>query len=171
MFLGAHVLVPEGFDEHPDERYPLLVMHGHFSHDFGGFRETPPDSDAAPLRNARFGVDGYNLIEQREAWEAHQRWVAESHPRVLIVELQHANPYYDDAYAVNSDNLGPYGDAIDFELIRRSSSAAWRGVGALRLRRLDRGLGGASDPGLLSRALQRRLLRLPIRWISAPIRW
>ena len=33
------------------------------------------------------------------------------------IEIQHANPYYDDSYAVNSANLGPYGDAITYELI------------------------------------------------------
>ena len=38
-------------------------------------------------------------------------------PRLLIVKIQHANPYYDDSYAVNSANLGPYGDAIETELI------------------------------------------------------
>ena len=36
---------------------------------------------------------------------------------MLVVEIQHANPYYDDSYAVNSANLGPYGDAIMYELI------------------------------------------------------
>jgi hypothetical protein len=36
---------------------------------------------------------------------------------MLIVEIQHANPYYDDSYAVNSANIGPYGDAITYELI------------------------------------------------------
>ena len=30
MYLGAHVLLPEGFDEHPDARYPLVINHGHF---------------------------------------------------------------------------------------------------------------------------------------------
>ncbi len=30
MHLGAHVLVPEGFDEHPEARYPIMVFHGHF---------------------------------------------------------------------------------------------------------------------------------------------
>ena len=38
-------------------------------------------------------------------------------PRVIVMEIQHANPYYDDSYAVNSANLGPYGDAIVRELI------------------------------------------------------
>jgi hypothetical protein len=30
MELGAHVLLPKGFDEHPEARYPLMVFHGHF---------------------------------------------------------------------------------------------------------------------------------------------
>jgi len=36
---------------------------------------------------------------------------------MIIMTIQHANPYYDDSYAVNSPNLGPYGDAITYELI------------------------------------------------------
>ena len=36
MRLGAHVLLPHGFDEHPEARYPLMVFHGHFPADFGG---------------------------------------------------------------------------------------------------------------------------------------
>ena len=35
----------------------------------------------------------------------------------MVIEIQHQNPYYDDSYAVNSANLGPYGDAITYELI------------------------------------------------------
>ena len=41
MHLGANVLLPEA-DAHPDA-LPLVISHGHFPHDFGGFRETPPD--------------------------------------------------------------------------------------------------------------------------------
>ena len=37
------MLVPEGFDAHPDARYPLVINHGHFPQTFDGFRETPPD--------------------------------------------------------------------------------------------------------------------------------
>ena len=36
---------------------------------------------------------------------------------MLIIQVQHANPYYDDSYAVNSASIGPYGDAITYELI------------------------------------------------------
>ena len=49
-------------------------------------------------------------------------------PRMLVVEIQHANPYYDDSYAVNSQNLGPYGDAITYELIPEIERR-FRGIG------------------------------------------
>ncbi|UCF42197.1 MAG: hypothetical protein JSW43_12215 [Gemmatimonadota bacterium] len=117
MHLGAHVLVPEGFDEHPEARYPIAIFHGHFPADFGGFRTEPPDADLEPDYSARFGVSGYNRIQQQEAYDFYRTWTGPDFPRMLIVEIQHANPYYDDSYAVNSANLGPYGDAITYELI------------------------------------------------------
>jgi hypothetical protein len=47
---------------------------------------------------------------------------------MLVVEIQHANPYYDDSYAVNSQNLGPYGDAIMQELVPEIERR-FRGIG------------------------------------------
>lgn len=117
IYLGAHVLVPEGFDEHPQARYPLAVFHGHFPEDFEGFRTTPPDPNLKPDYSERFHIAGYNRIEQQEAYKFYQQWIAPAFPRFLVVEIQHANPYYDDSYAVNSANLGPYGDAIETELL------------------------------------------------------
>ncbi len=117
MYLGAHVLLPEGFEAHPEARYPLVIFHGHFPPDFSGWREQPPDPELEPEFSERFGVEGYNRIEQQEAWNFYQAWRGTDVPRMLIVEIQHANPYYDDSYAVNSANLGPYGDAIQYELI------------------------------------------------------
>ena len=64
MHLGACVLLPEGFDEHPDARYPLIVNHGHYPHTFGGFREEPPDDDLEPDYSERFRLEGYNRIQQ-----------------------------------------------------------------------------------------------------------
>ncbi len=118
MYLGAHVLLPEGFDEHPEARYPLMVFHGHFPNDFGGFSETPPDPkmDTSDYIG-RFGIYGYNKFQKQEAYDFYKQWTGKNFPRFLIVEIQHANPYYDDSYAVNSANLGPYGDAIMKELI------------------------------------------------------
>ncbi len=117
MYLGAHVLLPEGFDEHPEARYPLMVFHGHFPADFGGFRTEPPDPDLECTYSARFDLDCYNRIVQQEAYDFYRTWTGQNFPRMLVIEIQHANPYYDDSYAVNSANLGPYGDAITHELI------------------------------------------------------
>ncbi len=117
MHLGACVLLPHGFDEHPDARYPLMVNHGHFPHTFDGFRETPPDPDLPPVFSKRFKLPAYNRIVQQQAHEFYKTWIGPDMPRVIIVMIQHANPYYDDSYAVNSQNLGPYGDAIMHELI------------------------------------------------------
>jgi len=117
MYLGAHVLLPEGFDEHQQARYPLMIFHGHFPEDFGGFRTTPPDPDLECEYSERFQLDCYNRIVQQEAYDFYQTWKGPGFPRFLAIEIQHANPYYDDSYAVNSANLGPYGDAITLELI------------------------------------------------------
>ncbi len=117
MHLGAVVLLPYGFDEHPAARYPLIVNHGHFPSTFGGFRETPPDPDLEPQYSERFRLEGYNRIQQAHAYEFYQEWTGPDFPRFVIIKVQHANPFYDDSYAVNSANLGPYGDAIMHELV------------------------------------------------------
>jgi hypothetical protein len=117
MFLSANVLVPEGFDSHPEARYPLMIFEDHFNADFEGFRTMPPDPDLKPDYSERFHISGYNRIQQEEAYKFYQQWVSAGFPRFLAVQLNHANPYYDDSYAVNSANLGPYGDAIETELI------------------------------------------------------
>ena len=128
MHLGAHVLLPHGFEEHPEARYPLMIFHGHFSADLSGWRETPPDRDLEPDYSERFGVRGYNILQQQEAYDFYRKWTGPGFPRFLVVEIQHANPYYDDSYAVNSANLGPYGDAITHELIPHIEKT-FRGLG------------------------------------------
>jgi len=117
IYLGAHVLLPEGFDSHPEARYPLAIFHGHFPDDFGGWRTTPPDTTVPCTYSARFKLDCYNRIEQQEAYDFYKMWTGPNFPRMVAIEIQHANPFYDDSYAVNSENLGPYGDAITYELI------------------------------------------------------
>jgi len=117
MYLGAHVLLPHGFTEHPDAHFPLMIFHGHFPSDFGDFRTESPDPDLECEYSERFRLDCYNRIQQEEAYAFHQKWISSDFPRFLIVEIQHPNPFYDDSYAVNSANLGPYGDAITHELI------------------------------------------------------
>lgn len=128
MYLGAHVLLPKDFDKHPEVKYPLAIFHGHFPADFDGFRTTPPDPDLKPDFNKRFNLEGYNRIVQQEAYDFYKMWTGPNFPRVLAIEIQHANPYYDDSYAVNSENLGPYGDAITYELIPYIEQQ-FRGIG------------------------------------------
>jgi hypothetical protein len=117
VFLSANVLVPEGFDEHPAVHFPLIISEDHFNADFIGFRTEPPDPNLKPDYSERFHISGYNRIQQQEAYKFYQTWSGPNFPRVLIAEINHANPFYDDSYAVNSANLGPYGDAIETELI------------------------------------------------------
>ena len=129
MYLGAHVLLPAGFAEHPEARYPLCIFHGHFPDDFSGFSETPPPAgmDTTDYLE-RFKLYGYKKIVAQEAYNFYRKWTSPDFPRMLIVEIQNANPYYDDSYAVNSENLGPYGDAIMYELLPELERQ-FRGIG------------------------------------------
>jgi hypothetical protein len=130
MYLGATVLLPEGFDEHPTAHYPLLVHHGHFEADWEFFATSP----AGEARPGGLSRDPY-------AYRFYQDWTAGRLPRMLIVSLQHANPYYDDSYAVNSANVGPYGDAITQELIP-AVERRFRGIGQPWARALEGGSTG-----------------------------
>jgi hypothetical protein len=106
-----------------------MVFHGHYPDDISGFRTTPPDADLKPDYSERFHLAGYNRIQQQEAYAFYQKWISADFPRFLVIEIEHANPYYDDSYAVNSANLGPYGDAINKELIPEIERR-FRGIGA-----------------------------------------
>ena len=91
IYMGAIVLLPKGYQENPDVYYPVHYQQGHFSlRAPGGFREESSFYTA---------------------------WTSENFPRMIAVTFQHPCPYFDDSYAVNSENCGPYGDAILEELI------------------------------------------------------
>lgn len=90
IYLGATVLVPNGYDRET-ANYPVNYVQGHFSL-------------SAPLK----------FDEDRELY---REWLEDDFPRMLVVTFQHPNPYFDDSYAVNSVNVGPYGDAIMEELV------------------------------------------------------
>ncbi len=117
--IGASILLPAGFDAHPKARYPLLIYHDHFSRDFAApveFRTSPPDPEAKDSER------------QQYSYQFYQDWIAGRLPHMIILCIQHANPYYDDSYAVNSANLGPYGDAIIKELLP-DVEARFRAIG------------------------------------------
>ena len=90
VYLGATVLLPRDYDSSTIS-YPVNYIQGHFSLN-------------APNR-FQIGDDLY------------REWIRDDFPRIILVTFQHPNPYFDDSYAVNSVNLGPYGDAILQELI------------------------------------------------------
>jgi enterochelin esterase-like enzyme len=118
VYLGAWILLPDGFDEHPDAHYPLVVYQDHFN---AGFRPAPfvtalPDPKSPNYRRA---MGGYRLF---------QDWTSGRLPRVIVIYVQNANPYYDDSYDVDSANVGPYGAAINEELIP-AIEKQYRGIG------------------------------------------
>ena len=124
----------------------------------------PPDPSLPCEHSERFRLDCYNRIQQELAHQLFQDWTAPGFPRFLVVQIQHANPYYDDSYAVNSENLGPYGDAIQYELLpvrREDVPRARPGLGPLHVRGIDGGLGGARRAGPLPGRVERLLGRLP----------
>jgi Putative esterase len=101
VFLNASVLVPRDFDE-SSQRYPVAFYQNHFSGDFRGFRESPPTAGTARGNDAA-------------SYQFYQDWTSGRLPRMLIVVTDHATPYYDDSYGVNTANAGPYGDALTKE--------------------------------------------------------
>jgi S-formylglutathione hydrolase FrmB len=106
IYLGATVLLPEGYETHPAAHYPVLYEQGHFSLRASlGFATEQSPADL-PLREGR--ISGPDL---------YKRWTAAGFPRMIAVTFQHPTVFFDDSYAVNSANNGPYGDAIMNELI------------------------------------------------------
>ena len=117
VFLGAWILLPDGFDEHSDAHYPLVVYQDHYHAGFGpAFVATQPDPKAPGARRL---ANGYKFF---------QDWTAGRLPRVILIYVQNANPYYDDSYDVDSANVGPYGSAINDELIP-AIEQKYRGIG------------------------------------------
>jgi len=113
MYLGATALLPKGYDDNPDEYYPVVYNKGHFS--LGapfGFSpvDAPEGQEQRYMRQLRGLESGYDF---------YKAWTSDDFPRVLIVTFQHPTPYFDCSYSVNSANNGPYGDAIMRELIPR----------------------------------------------------
>ena len=103
IYLGATLLLPKDYDKHPDVYYPVNYIQGHFSIEPPyGFRTEDP---------------GEKEVRGKSGYEFYKYWTSDKCPRMIAVTFQHPCPYYDDSYAVNSPNVGPYGDAIMNELI------------------------------------------------------
>lgn len=112
VYLGATVLLPRGWDENPSMRYPAIYIQGHFG--LGAPFGFDPDGkpETAEARERRL------VRTSREpGYEFAQAWMGPDFPRMAAITFQHPTPYYDDSYAVNSANQGPYQDALLTELV------------------------------------------------------
>jgi hypothetical protein len=109
IWIGATILLPKDYDRDAGVSYPVNYEQGHFSLGApGGFGErTAPGPNASEREKERF----------RRMDEFTQNWKAGKTPKMLFVTFQHPTPYYDDSYAIDSPNMGPYGTAITEELI------------------------------------------------------
>ena len=110
------------------------------------------------------GFDPEFTPTERSPYNIATDWIKDDFPRMVVVTFQHPNPYFDDSYAVNSVNVGPYGDAIMQELIPEVEKRFRVIDGAVRagpVRRVDRRLGVAGAPDLPPRLLRRHLVLLP----------
>lgn len=103
IYLGATILLPRGYADNSDIYYPVNYIQGHFS-----LRAPFGFQDRKPSGEDRRGGRGYQFYEY---------WTSDECPRFIAVTFQHPCPYYDDSYAVDSANVGPYGEAIIKELI------------------------------------------------------
>jgi hypothetical protein len=153
--LEACVLIPFGWAEHPTARYPLVIAHGHYSAIFepgGRFDNGPvtPDMHGYDRFDQRYaqvrscarsghvsfvrsiqGVTGH-LVRCRPPQYLYRNWTSADGPfkgaRALVVTINHPVPFFDDSYAVDSANVGPYGSAIMTELLP-AIEKAYRGIG------------------------------------------
>ena len=105
IFIHATVLLPKGYGEHPNTRYPGIYTLGHGTP--FQFATTAGRSCGAinPVTGTECGYDFY------------KEWITDSMPRVIAISLEQQTPFFPDSYSVNSANNGPYGDAIVDEVM------------------------------------------------------
>ncbi|HEY5086805.1 MAG TPA: alpha/beta hydrolase-fold protein [Gemmatimonadaceae bacterium] len=113
MFIGATILLPRDYDSHPAAHYPTIYQQDHFSlaPAFGFAPDSEPNY-AAQRTMLRQRTDG-----REPGFDFYKSWTSNDFPRMIAVKFQHPTPYYDDSYAVNSANNGPYADALLTELV------------------------------------------------------
>lgn len=127
IYVAADVLLPEGYDNPANRtvRYPMEISEGHY-----------PGN--APHRFTEEKTNDFSK------W-----WLSGDAPRFISVQFRTENPFYDDSYNVNSANLGPYGDALNKELLPQLDRK-FRSIGAP----WSRVLTGGSTGGWISLATQ-----------------
>lgn len=107
IYFGATVLLPKGYNDHPETRYPVVYVFEHgvpFS-----FNPDPKSHEQALVRARDAGLE--------TGYEFYQSWISDKFPRFIAVTFHQPTPYFPSSYSVNSANCGPYGDALLQELI------------------------------------------------------
>jgi len=132
MYIAASIILPRGYNEHSDTRYPVIFLMDHHP------------------RAYRFAGGG-NIVDVAEdgGGTFPRWWLGPDSPQVILVRPLSENPYYDTSYWVNSPNAGPYGDVMSQELLPEINR---------RFRTIDapwaRTLTGCSSGGWMAAAVQ-----------------
>jgi len=105
IYVHATLLLPKGYAEHPDARYPSVYTLGHGTPFQFTTKEPQNPHGVSPITGTESGYDFY------------QQWISDSMPRFIAISLEQQTPYFPDSYSVNSANNGPYGDAIVGEVM------------------------------------------------------
>ncbi len=125
MVLRAGVILPRDYDANPQQYYPVVYHIGGFHTRYTAVRQ---------------------LMEPGHPFR--QAWESPDVPQMIVVQLDGESPF-GDCYQMNSDNNGPYMDALLQELIPAIESR-FRAVG----KPAGRFLTGESTGGWVSLALQ-----------------
>ena len=139
VYIGANILLPEGYDQPANGhvRYPMEMHTGHF-----------------PTSNPHLFSETLDDQYGFSTW-----WVSAEATRFISVEIRTENPFYDDSYQMNSANLGPYGDAVNHELVP-AIDKAFRTIG----QPWGRVVTGGSTGGWVSAAT---LVKYPDLWAGS----
>jgi hypothetical protein len=141
VYIHATVLLPKGYADHPNVKYPVVYSLGH----------TVPFSFNPDSSRVR-GIGQINPVTGTETgFDFYKSWVSDGYPRVIAITLQQQTPFFPDGYSVNSANNGPYGDAVVEEVIP-ALEKQFRIIAKPYARHLE----GASTSGWQSLALQLR---------------
>jgi putative esterase len=141
VYLGATVILPKGYDEHTEVRYPVVYAQGYVGSPAFYFTDDPNTlKQQEGLRASSNVQPGYEFF---------QSWTSDKFPRFLAVTFVEPCPFFPDGYGVNSMGNGPYGDAVTQELIPYVEKQ-FRAIGKPHARLLE----GASTGGWESLSLQ-----------------
>jgi len=109
MYIGANILLPHGYEDNPEAVYPVLYMQGHSS----GLTPVP----WSPQEWFKPGYEANHPGVANQLDGFHAGWTSGDLSKLVVITFRDANPYFDTSYSVNTENVGPYQDAIIEELI------------------------------------------------------